>query len=162
MIAAGRLRVHEDGRVEYKRISFDSPWREPIAELVVAPGRKRKGGYHRVRVCGIRILLHRLVWLALRGPIPDGLVINHRNGDKLDNRLSNLELMTLAENNRHAIEHGLHDPYTPKNWSMTAEQVREIRRLSKTLGQAETANHLGITLNKVNRILRGRTYASVK
>lgn len=42
--------------------------------------------------------VHRLVWETHNGPIPDNLQINHINEDKLDNRLSNLNLMTPAEN----------------------------------------------------------------
>ena len=45
---------------------------------------------------------HRIVWIAANGPIPDGLEINHRNGQRDDNRLVNLELVTHAQNVRHA------------------------------------------------------------
>ena len=52
---------------------------------------------------------HRLVWLHFHGPIPEGLEINHRNGDKQDNRPDNLQLVTTAENAAHAYETGLRD-----------------------------------------------------
>ena len=45
-------------------------------------------------------LVHRLVWEAFNGPVPDGLEINHINEDKTDNRLENLNLMTPSENCR--------------------------------------------------------------
>lgn len=45
-------------------------------------------------------LIHRLVWEAFNGNIPDGLQVNHINEDKADNRLANLNLMTPSENNR--------------------------------------------------------------
>lgn len=48
-------------------------------------------------------LVHRLVWVAFRGEIPRGRVINHKNGVKLDNRLSNLECVSYEENSRHAL-----------------------------------------------------------
>ena len=41
-----------------------------------------------------RTYVHRLLWEAFRGPIPSGLEINHRDGNRSNNRLDNLELVT--------------------------------------------------------------------
>lgn len=38
--------------------------------------------------------IHRFVFEAIKGVIPDGFEINHTNAIKNDNRLSNLELVT--------------------------------------------------------------------
>ena len=48
---------------------------------------------------GKTVLSHRFVWECYNGIIPDGLVIDHINDDKIDNRLSNLQLLTTKENN---------------------------------------------------------------
>ena len=42
--------------------------------------------------------LHRMVWTMFRGPIPYGLQIDHKDGDKSNNDLTNLELVTHQEN----------------------------------------------------------------
>lgn len=42
--------------------------------------------------------VHRLVYEAFNGQIPEGMQINHINEDKTDNRLENLNLMTPKEN----------------------------------------------------------------
>ena len=42
--------------------------------------------------------VHRFVWECFFGKIPDGKVIDHRNDDKMDNRLCNLQLMTQQQN----------------------------------------------------------------
>lgn len=46
--------------------------------------------------------LHRDVYAAANGPIPEGAHVHHRNGNRLDNRLANLELLDAAE---HGVEH---------------------------------------------------------
>ena len=59
-------------------------------------------GYYQVGLCKnskVRFyLVHRLVWIAFNGTIPEGLQVNHINEVKSDNRLSNLNLMTCKEN----------------------------------------------------------------
>ena len=51
--------------------------------------------------------VHRLVVEHFIGPIPSYLVVNHKNLNKTDNYLSNLELCTLSENMRHAVRNGV-------------------------------------------------------
>lgn len=46
-------------------------------------------------------LVHRLVWETFNGPIPNTLVINHKNEIRNDNRLENLEVCTVTYNNNY-------------------------------------------------------------
>ena len=43
---------------------------------------------------------HRKVWENAYGAIPDGLVIDHINGKKDDNRIENLQLLTRKKNDQ--------------------------------------------------------------
>ena len=69
-------------------------------------------GYHRVKLYygnndSDLFPIHQLVLDLFVGPRPDGRVVNHKNGDKTDNRLVNLEYVTQSDNNRHAARTGL-------------------------------------------------------
>lgn len=51
-----------------------------------------------------RRAVHRLVWEAFNGPIQGRLEINHKDLDRGNNRLENLELVTHQQNIQHAID----------------------------------------------------------
>lgn len=63
---------------------------------------KQSNGYLNVCIGSETIMIHRLVMEVFIGKCPDGLEVNHINGDKEDNHLENLEYVTHSENIRHA------------------------------------------------------------
>lgn len=52
------------------------------------------------------VTVHRMVWETFRGPIPPDLQIRHGPNGKLDNRLSQLDIGTAAQNAADRIAHG--------------------------------------------------------
>lgn len=47
--------------------------------------------------------VHRLVWEAFKGPIPEGMIIDHINGNGCCNWITNLQAITYSENTRRAF-----------------------------------------------------------
>ncbi len=82
--------------------------------------------YHRLRYDGgrFRLLAHRVVWMAANGRIPPGLMLDHINRVRMDNRLCNLRLVD-------PIGNALNSPrrYGEANpgAKLTENQVRDIR-----------------------------------
>lgn len=61
-------------------------------------------GYIRIRLNGIgghKFLAHRVIWLLVTGQWPVGF-LDHKNGDRSDNRLSNLREATRAQNSQNS------------------------------------------------------------
>ena len=69
-------------------------------------------GYKITRTCGsqswaIRFksrtaYVHRIIWQLLNGDISDGLVVDHIDGNPLNNNISNLRVITKAQNSRNS------------------------------------------------------------
>lgn len=59
-------------------------------------------GYRVVNVNGKQHRVHRLIWVMLVGEIPEGYQIDHIDGNRANNHISNLRLATRVENQRNA------------------------------------------------------------
>lgn len=60
-------------------------------------GTLRKDGYVRVKVCGRYLLAHRVIWAIMYDRWPTE-IIDHKDRDRSNNRLSNLREATKSEN----------------------------------------------------------------
>lgn len=49
---------------------------------------------------------HRFIWFYLKGEIPKDKCVNHKNFIRSDNRIENLELLSLQENMVYSAERG--------------------------------------------------------
>ena len=97
----------EDGKIAYYATADGKIWschKTTGRWFELKPGKIHNG--YRLFICfqnGVKkaVLVHRAVWEAFNGPIPEGLEINHKNCVRDDNRLENLELVTRSQNNLH-------------------------------------------------------------
>jgi hypothetical protein len=120
-------------------------------------------GYLSVRLCdgeGVRTRksfgVHRLVALAFIGIRPEGLSINHIDGDKKNNVARNLEYISLRENSMHAIENGL-----CSHVRLDRGKAAEIRRLGISgITAREIARRFSVHPSTVERVLNGKTWLS--
>lgn len=75
-----------------------------------------------------RIRAHQWVWINHHGNPPKGYHIHHRNNDKSDNRIENLELIHGA---RHLSYHMVHHMSDPIKKNKQKEHIEKIRPLTK-------------------------------
>lgn len=69
--------------------------------------RKTRAGYLRVQLMNKDYYIHRLVCANFIRPLKPKEEINHKDGNKQNNHLNNLEIVSRVENQNHAVEHGL-------------------------------------------------------
>ena len=77
-----------------------------IQEKIQKP-RKTKNGYLRVQLLNKDFYIHRLVASAFIRPLKPKEEINHIDGNKSNNRVDNLEIVSRTENQDHAVRNGL-------------------------------------------------------
>ena len=94
----GLYQVSNLGRVKSLKRSYR------VKEKILKPY-TNSWGYYQVGLHKNSIrkmyLVHRLVWEAFNGHIPEGLQVNHLDERPINNRLENLNLMTCKENNNY-------------------------------------------------------------
>lgn len=149
LIYYDRYVVYSDGTVK-----------SVVTGKFLSPGRQTKGYMTVALYDGTRpkksksFLLHRLIAEAFLGE-SHGRQVNHKNGDKSDNRVENLEWSTCAENNRHAREVLGKTQVGERNsrCKIPSNKVEEI--LKNDRSAKEWASELGCTADYVRQIRRG-------
>jgi len=107
---------------------------------------------------------HRLVAEAFIDNPNNLSQVNHKDGDKLNNSVDNLEWVTPLQNTRHAIEYGLRDNSGSNNPSslLTNDDVEEIKIMGLNgVQQKDIAKHFNIDRTTVSDIFRNKTWKHV-
>lgn len=132
--------------------------------------RVHSNGYIRGLIDRKDVYIHRLVATCFI-PNPDNLPeVNHKDGDKTNNTVENLEWCTRSQNNRHAFQTGLRDYAELKRIARmprvatrrySADQIREMREMRKTHSEKEVAEKFGCSRRAVWSIVQRQCYKDV-
>lgn len=109
-------------------------------------------GYRHIQIGGRKYRCNRLAWLYMTGEWPDDLV-DHKNGDKADDRWDNLRPANLAQNNWNAgakrnSKSGVKGVYWHRRLSKYTADIR-INGRTKHLGVFETIEEASAARNAV-------------
>lgn len=120
-----------------------------------------KDGYKRVLIYidGKRkkFFVHRLVAQTFIPNPENKPQVNHKDGNKLNNHVNNLEWVTNKENINHAEKFGLR---THEN-VLKIEQVKEIKKLFGIKSMQELAEMYNVSLSCIKHIHAGHTWKNV-
>ena len=141
----GRIRT-VDGKRTYTKRHGDRIWQ---GRIMKPKGINEKTG-HRVALwkdgeCK-DYLVARLVGFTFLGIPKEVITINHKDGNRFNNNIKNLEWLTIGDNVRHAFDTGLM-PYKRviiKTLTGELEEFRSMAEASKAIGR----NHGYISLCK--------------
>jgi hypothetical protein len=112
------------------------------------------------------VMIHNIIWIAANGLLPKDKEINHIDGNKLNNKISNLELLTPAENIRHAFKNQLNKgPLGEKNGNskLTDNLVAEFRKRYKQGERLKSLQkEVDISLTCLADAVFGKSYKHIK
>ena len=157
-----KVEGYDDYYITSTGIVFSTKYKE---KRVLKP-RKNRGGYMYVNLCKHgkynSVPIHRLVAKHFLVDFSETLVVNHIDGNKTNNNVQNLEMVTISENNIHAERLGLTHHKVGEEHPMaklSEKDVIEIRK-KKLSGYTnkEIANLYNMSLCQIKNITSGKKW----
>jgi hypothetical protein len=107
-------------------------------------------GYIYVRVNKEKYALHRLIALAFIENSKNKPFVNHIDGNKINNSVSNLEWCTIKENNQHAIDTGLKKFYKRRigQYSIDGTLIEEFDSIVDAMEKTKVKGIKEVLYNK--------------
>ena len=123
--------------------------------LVKDPRKKNPKPYIQVGVQGCT-LLHRLIADTFISNV-DGMTVNHKDGNTLNNSIDNLEVITIEENQLHAKETGLLATGEKHGKCKYSDDLLlgALEEIKTGASVKSVANKYGITQSYLNKVKNG-------
>lgn len=157
----GKYQVSSMGRVKSLSRARDCGHKQPVPERILKLCWAGTSAYLSVSLHksgkSQMFRVHRLMAKVFL-PNPEGkLEVNHKDADRRNNKLSNLEWATRIENAHHAMNLGLYPTGNRNgNGKLTDKQEEQIReRLAKGETGKTIAPDFGVSPTLINQINRG-------
>lgn len=111
-------------------------------------------------------LIHRLVARALLSRRSSRPEVNHRDGNKTNNRLQNLEWSTRSENISHGYRTGLIKPYRGERNPNAKLRVTEVKKIRTSYAagdvtQSYLATLFGVSQGLIGQIVNRRIWREI-
>ncbi len=171
-VESGELEIDQQGRIwRLKKRGWDRWKQETVARTCNRVRAEHDCGPYliiRALIDGKRMHTQaaRLVYRHFKGEIPEGLTINHENGNKKDNLPRNLEPASYAQQAHHVIhtlkknQHMLNQcgekNHAAKLRGSDVIQIMERRRLGEPL--RDIAKDFRISFQHVSKLARGERW----
>ena len=127
-----------------------------------------RSGYHEVILNGKQYRVHRLVAEAFIPNPENKPCVNHKDGNKKNNKVNNLEWCTYSENTVHAYQTGLEKRMCGEqhhSHKLTEEDVKYIKQVyikrDKEFGAVALAKKFNVDRTTIHDIIRGKTWREV-
>lgn len=115
-------------------------------------------GYYKVRLSNNGqakdMMINHLVYCLFNDleQIPKGYVIDHINGDKTDDRLENLRLITLSEN----VKAALYETKTNSSCRKVLQMTLDDKPIQEFNSCAQAARQLDLDKSTISKVCRGK------
>ena len=160
--------VSSFGRVKsLQRFKYIAGKKTPVNERLLC-FYKNKQGYFRVRIKQHNppsTLVHRLVAIAFKENPNNHKWVNHEDGNKENNKLSNLKWGSISYNIQHAYDNGLkvakkgEDSYMSK---LSAKDVIKIRKISESGKSRKSISKIySVTPECISHIVLRKTWKHI-
>lgn len=128
--------------------------------------RDRRTGYGITSIKGKQVKAHRAAWMAINGPIPEGLYVLHRCDNRACVNVDHLFLGTYSDNNRDCRDKGRNRYPDTKGILHGLSKIQEqtavkIKMLRGVISEAKVAKAVGLSQSQVHDIMVGKAWKHV-